>query len=60
MQFCFKYKFEIEGKNTINIVFNNLLKNTNFMFSNCSSLTSLNTKDERISEEWKDKKNFSI
>ena len=42
IQFCFKYKFEKEGKNTINIIFNNLLKNTNFMFSGCSSLTSLN------------------
>ena len=42
IQFCFKYKFEIEGKNTINIIFNNLLKNTNFMFYKCSRLTSLN------------------
>ena len=32
IQFCFKYKFEKEGKNTINIIFNNLLNNTNFMF----------------------------
>ena len=38
--FC--YKYELEGKNIIKIKCINLLNNTNFMFCDCSSLTSLN------------------
>ena len=38
--FC--YKYELEGNNIIKIKCITLLNNTNFMFSDCSSLTSLN------------------
>ena len=36
------YKFEKEDKNEIKIISKTPLNNTNFMFYNCSSLTSLN------------------
>ena len=38
----FNYKYELEGKNIIKIISKNSLNNTNYMFSNCSSLNSLN------------------
>jgi surface protein len=37
----FNYKYELEGKNIIKIKCINSLNNTNFMFCDCSSLTSL-------------------
>ncbi len=40
IDFC--YKYELEGNNIIKIKCINLLNNTNFMFSDCSSLNSLN------------------
>ena len=42
IDFCYEYKFEIEDKNEIKIISKTPLNNTNFMFYNCSSLTSLN------------------
>ncbi len=40
--FSYEYIFEKEDKNEIKIILKNSLKNTNFMFYECSSLTSLN------------------
>ena len=40
IEFC--YKYELEGKNIIKIKCINSLNNINFMFSECSSLISLN------------------
>ena len=42
IDFCYEYKFPTEGKYTIKIIFLKLLTNINYMFSKCSSLTSLN------------------
>ena len=42
IDFCYEFKFPKEGKYTIKIVFLKVLTNTNYMFSQCSSLTSLN------------------
>ncbi len=42
IDFCLKYKFEKEGKYIIIIIFEKHLTNTNYMFCNISSLTSLN------------------
>ncbi len=42
IDFCYEYIFEKEDKNEIKIISKTTLKNTNFMFYNCSSLTSLN------------------
>ncbi len=42
IDFCYEYKFEKEDKNEIKIISKTPLNNTNFMFFNCSSLTSLN------------------
>ena len=47
------YKFEKEGKHSIIYIFNKLLLSTEKMFYECSSLTSLNTKDKRLLKEWK-------
>ena len=41
IDFFFKYNFEKEGKNTIKIISNTLLKRIDYMFYQCSSLTSL-------------------
>ena len=38
----FSFKYKLEGDNIIKIQCKNPLKNTNFMFYHCSSLTSLN------------------
>ena len=42
IDFCYQYKFGKENKNEIKIVSKTPLKSTNWMFFNCSSLTSLN------------------
>ena len=42
INFCWKYKFEKEGKYEIKIILNQLLKYMSCMFNKCSSLTSLN------------------
>ena len=42
IDFCYEYKFEKEDKNEIKIISKTPLNNTNFIFSGCSSLTSLN------------------
>ena len=42
IDFCLKYIFKKEGKYKLKILFKKLLKNTSFMFNECSSLTSLN------------------
>ena len=41
IDFCYKYTFKKEGNYIIKIIFENPLNNTNYIFSNCSSLTSL-------------------
>ena len=41
INFCFQYNFEKEGKYSIKILLKKPLSNLNFMFSHCSSLTSL-------------------
>ena len=38
-KFFFKYYFEKEGKNIIKIISSTLLKNIDYMFYQCSSLT---------------------
>ena len=40
--FCFQYDVEKEGKYFIKIILKQPLTNLNYMFSSCSSLTSLN------------------
>ena len=42
IDFCYKYKFPKDGKYKIQIIIKNPLSNTNCMYFNCSSLTSLN------------------
>ena len=42
IDFCLKYIFKKEGKYKLKLIFKKLLKNTSLMFSECSSLTSLN------------------
>ena len=42
IDFSYEYKFPKEGKYKIKIIFMKLLTNTNYIFSKCSSLTSLN------------------
>ena len=42
IDFCYEYKFEKEDKNEIKIISKTPLNNTNYMFYECSSLTSLN------------------
>jgi surface protein len=42
IDFYLEYIFKKEGKYKLKIIFKKLLKNTSFMFSQCSSLTSLN------------------
>ena len=42
INFCFKYNFKKKGKYTIKIILKKNLECSNYMFSNCSSLTSLN------------------
>jgi len=42
IDFCYKYTFITEGKYKLKIIFKKLLKNTSYMFYNCTSLTSLN------------------
>ena len=41
IDFCYQYKFIKEGKYKLKIIFKKLLKNTSWMFGDCSSLTSL-------------------
>ena len=38
--FCFKYKFPVEGKYFVKIIFKNNIENVNYLFANCSSLSS--------------------
>ena len=42
INFSYKYKFEKEGKYTLQILFKRSIKNMSCMFTLCSSLTSLN------------------
>ena len=42
MPFSYFYKFKKKGKYIIKYKFKNYLTNTNYMFSNCESLTNLN------------------
>ena len=43
INFCYKYnKLEKKDKNIIKIIFNKSLSNTNWLFKDCSSITSLN------------------
>ena len=42
IDFCYEHKFEKEDKNEIKIILKSPLKNINWMFYECSSLTSLN------------------
>ncbi len=42
INFCFQYKFEKVGKYSIKILLKKPLTNVNFMFLDCSSLTSFN------------------
>ena len=42
INFFFKYNFEKEGKNTIKIISNTLLKRIDYMFYQCSSLNLSN------------------
>ena len=42
IDFCYKTKFEKEGENVIKIIFNNPLKSLNFLFYDCSSLSTIN------------------
>ena len=42
INFSYKYKFEKEGKYSLKILFKIEIKNTSFMFNECSSLISLN------------------
>ena len=44
----FSFKYKLEGDNIIKIQYKNPLKNTNFMFNHCSSLTSLNLSNFNI------------
>ena len=39
---CWKYKFEKKGEHKIKIISKQLLNDMSYMFSECSSLTSLN------------------
>ena len=59
MNEIFSKRHSLTSLNLSNFNTNNA-KNMSSMFYECSSLTSLNTKDERMTEEWKDKKYFSI
>ena len=38
--FCLKYKFPVEGKYVVKIIFKNTIENVNYLFANCSSLFS--------------------
>ncbi len=46
--FCYEYKFEKEYKNEIKIISKTPLNNTNWIFSYCFSLTSLNLSNFNI------------